>query len=77
MKNILKQRRDWDALIRFAQDYSLSRPNDIQGKTDLAEVYIWANLPKKSNEIFRQLLIKKPINPNIPNKIPTIMNSCE
>lgn len=64
LKNILKQRREWDTLIEFTKHYSLAKQNDIQSKIDLAEVYIWADSLQKSREIFHQILNRKPINSN-------------
>ncbi len=64
LKNILKQRGEWDTLIEFTKNYSNANQENIQSKIDLAEVYIWADSLKKSKEIFFQVLNRKPMNSN-------------
>ena len=65
LKNILKQRREWEELIQFTKAYADVNINDPKALIDLGEVYIWAGEIDMARKIFDPILKKGKNNPNI------------
>jgi len=65
LKNILKQRNEWEDLIKFSQDYADANINDPKALIDLGEVYIWSGKMKNADQIFKPILKEAKKNPNI------------
>ena len=69
LKNILKQREEWDTLIQYSINHKNANQNDIRGIIDLAEVYIWAGKISESNRIINNVLDNKSVNLNLVKMI--------
>ena len=54
LKNILKQRREWEQLIEFTKAYTDVNINDPKALIDLGEVYIWAGEMKRPGKRLTQ-----------------------
>ena len=65
LKNILKQRNEWEDLIKFSQDYADANVNDPKALIDLGEVYIWSGKIKNADQTFKPILKESKNNPNI------------
>ena len=65
LKNILKQRSEWEELIEFSREFSKANNNDPKVLVDLGEVYIWAGEMQLAKQTFQPLLSNAQNNPNI------------
>ena len=65
LKNILKQRREWEELIKFTKAYADVNINNPKAFIELGEVYIWAGKMDKARKTFDPILKKSKKNPNI------------
>ena len=65
LKNILKQRSEWEELIEFSREFSKANNNDPKVLVDLGEVYIWAGEMQLAKKTFQPLLRNAQNNPNI------------
>ena len=65
LKNILKQRSEWEELIEFSREFSKANNNDPKVLVDLGEVYIWAGEMQLAKQTFQPLLSNAQKNPNI------------
>ena len=65
LKNILKQRSEWEELIEFSREFSKANNNDPKVLVDLGEVYIWAGEMELAKQTFQPLLSNAQNNPNI------------
>ena len=65
LKNILKQRSEWEELIEFSREFSKANNNDPKVLVDLGEVYIWAGEMQLAKQTFQPLLSNAQNNPSI------------
>ena len=65
LKNILKQRSEWDELIVYGSNYSKANNNDSSVKIELGEIYIWAGKVNDAKKIFNSIINYEKNNSNL------------
>ena len=65
LKNILKQRGEWEALIDYAEKYSKVNIDDFTFQIEVGEIYIWAGKVNEADKVFDKIYKDSQENLNI------------
>ncbi len=69
LRNLLKQKDDFEALEEYSTRYVTANPTDDQGWVDLGEVYMWWDKPDEWKSIFDDLIQNRSGDGNIVKMI--------
>ncbi len=65
LKNILKQRGEWETLIDYADKYSKVNIDDFTIQIEVGEIYIWAGKANEADKVFDKIYKDSKENLNI------------